>query len=665
MKPYFNLTLVKAILLVSLLPLLGMLLSFSVHVKNSHTHIVNAKKTIDEIYLVDLLSNVAHQHAIERGLTAGFLGSKGEKFFDKMKVQRQQSNSSAQSINMLKPDEIPNLDYQQVIKALEPLKISLKKKVETRDKVDRLAEDAQAFSVYSEINTKALEAIQAIIVNTEEPQIKLQLDNIVLLLWVKERAGQIRGKLNGIFTSGKLMPESYYTTKFYIDGEDNYIRNFLHTATEKQHKKFSQLELQPHWQSVTSAQTTFTKHTDTGTIKDPANGKWFSLASQRINDIDQLAHSIMLDIKQQAQNEHQQAIRNISIVALLISVLTIILIFIIVSVIRSVKKRVNVIHEIFSIIDKESDLTKRLSDSRQDELGKINRIFDKHLEAISSVFLQFKSISNEALKTTHKIIATAKKSNTNAQSQYQKTDKMNAAIANLTNTASDIASSMTGANSSIKNVVDNAQRSLEEAQQVNKIFAQITEEFTTNLSIIEKLDKQSQEIFTILDTISGIAEQTNLLALNAAIEAARAGEQGRGFAVVADEVRSLAQKTQESTANIREMIERLGENSQQALTSMKTSQALVEETEKRVNVSDESVAQVNAEIQTVQNMIHNITSIADAQVNVIGDISLNVQETKTLADDTCSNAIEVNSIIEELSKKFELLDMRIQSFKVE
>ena len=199
-------------------------------------------------------------------------------------------------------------------------------------------------------------------------------------------------------------------------------------------------------------------------------------------------------------------------------------------------------------------------------------------------------------------------------------------------------------------------------ETINTIH-QLAEIVTKSSDVINSLHHDSSAVGTVLDVIRGIADQTNLLALNAAIEAARAGEQGRGFAVVADEVRTLASKTQESTSEIQEMIERLQSGTQEAVKVMKTStqeaQSSVNETAK----AGESLIKITEAVSIINDMSSHIASAADEQSSVSREMHENVLSISHAADQTAQGASENLSASQEMATLAENLQHLVGRFQ--
>ena len=234
----------------------------------------------------------------------------------------------------------------------------------------------------------------------------------------------------------------------------------------------------------------------------------------------------------------------------------------------------------------------------------------------------------------------------------------------MTATVQEVASHAAHAAEAATSARDEAQGGQRVVSANIDAIQRLADEVMQTAELINRLAEDSNAIGTVLDVIRGIAEQTNLLALNAAIEAARAGEQGRGFAVVADEVRTLAQRTQESTSEIQDMIERLQAGARNAVEAMEKGRAGAESSVRQAVTAGESLQAINQAVAAISDMNLQIATAAEEQSAVAEEINRNITTINMVADETAVGAEQTAEASQELARLAMNLQRIVSQFRV-
>ena len=268
---------------------------------------------------------------------------------------------------------------------------------------------------------------------------------------------------------------------------------------------------------------------------------------------------------------------------------------------------------------------------RQDELGRLAQASNRLRDFLTETFRKLKHSSEELDSANRQLEAVSRKMASDSRTQFERTDQVATAMQEMSATAQEVARHTTEA----AQAADSADAACEQGEQAMRpmvsSIASIREEISHTTDVVHSLANDSARIGAVLEVIHGIAEQTNLLALNAAIEAARAGEQGRGFAVVADEVRNLARRTAESTAEIQQIIEAVQGGARNAVQAIESGQRSSGEGVGQVDRAVEILRGISEAVEAIRDMNRQIATAAEEQTSVAEDISRNLTEITAIA----------------------------------
>ncbi|KAE9657680.1 methyl-accepting chemotaxis protein [Pseudomonas sp. PB105] len=316
------------------------------------------------------------------------------------------------------------------------------------------------------------------------------------------------------------------------------------------------------------------------------------------------------------------------------------------------------------IADGEGDLTRRLTIQNHDEFGILGNAFNRFVERIHTSIREVSSATEHVNEVALRVVSASNSSMVNSDEQANRTNSVAAAINELGAAAQEIARNAAQAS----NQASDARHLAEDGQQVVerniKAMTQLSAMISASSSNIEALNSKTVNIGQILEVITSISQQTNLLALNAAIEAARAGEAGRGFAVVADEVRNLAHRTQESAQQVQKMIEELQVGARESVSTMSDSQRHSHDSVEIANLAGERLNSVTQRIGEIDGMNQSVATATEEQTSVVESINMDITEINTLNQEGVENLHSTLRACTDLEQQAARLKQLVGSFRI-
>lgn len=316
------------------------------------------------------------------------------------------------------------------------------------------------------------------------------------------------------------------------------------------------------------------------------------------------------------------------------------------------------LHRVEQLADGDGDLKIRLDVRSKDELGRLSLALNRFLDKLQPLIQEVGRATAEVAQSARSLNNMSQESERLISSEHQSMDQVSHAADQMNSAVHDVARNA-------QHAADVAREAEAQSKESGKVVAatvqtirQLAEEVGATAETIQVLEKETANIGAVLEVIKGIAEQTNLLALNAAIEAARAGEQGRGFAVVADEVRALAARTQESTKDIHNMIDRLQQGVQAAVGAMASGSAKAQDSVARASGVDEALAATSQSVGRISDIAVQIATACEEQSHVTGDIARSIGDIRGLSNraaQTSEQSAQASQRLSELSANLERL----------
>ncbi len=618
-----NLNISRKLALLVIPPLLTSILFGGMYLNNEYHTQHRLALVIDLTQIAIINSSLVHELQKERGMSAGFLSSKGQAFKDNLTNQRADTDMQIQRFNLVAQQE--NFP-QQLQSTYSEVAAAFNQLSQIRKNVTALnISVAEQVSYYTRINTLLLSMVDNAASQSLDSQIAIKLKAFAAFLQLKERAGIERAVLSTTFGRSESPPGSYRKFVTLVAEQQTYAERFIAAASPENIRIFKQAQQDSAMASVDQLrEIAFAQ--DSVAMAQQSPEDWFKISTARIELLTQLEKQFSQDLSQLSQDKLLQATEHmyLNAVVLLLALIFVIVMSMVVS--RYLHRSLSVLHKQVLHAGTQFDLTTRLSHQSDDEFGQISIAFNQMMAEFELVITQVRRNALSLVHAVEKMNGFTHSMQADVEQGSSEAEQVASAMTEMSATVHEIAANAVQVSEASANANIEVQSGNNDVSKTSDAIQLLAKEIANAAQSIERLDKDVQDIVTILAVISSIADQTNLLALNAAIEAARAGEQGRGFAVVADEVRTLAQRSQRSTEDIKAMTERLKAGAATAVSAMQRGQVQAQQSVTESQHAGNELKLIAQHVGVIDSMNQQIAASTHEQSAVAEEVNRNAMK---------------------------------------
>jgi len=632
-----NLKVRYKLMLILFAPILGLLFFCLREVHSDYRLLRDLQSTATLTNLDVQVGALCHELQKERGYSSGYLNSGGKRFRSELDSQREKVDAALEKVRVYISG---NAEAAAVVKGpLDAAATAMARLKDVRGQIAGLTlSPADSYAYYTGVIGSYLDVAGEVATRSGKREVMRDATAYYAFTKAKEETGKERATLNAVVSEGRFDTERLQRSFLNLAAQRTYLDVFRKYASPEVVARFQEKEASSSFAKVEEMRSAILAKGLSGSFGITPE-TWFAAATEKIDQMKEVEDSQGKHILQTAEDLAATAKRALFFSLVLAGIVLGLALATGFAVMRSITRPLHhLLHVLKDIAEGEGDLTRRLETGRTDELGEVSVWFNRFVDNVHAIASQVSGTAIRISTSVHAMNATAEQISTTVEQVAGQSAGLATAGEEMSATSTDISRNCISAAAASNRAGETARGGAvvvrETLSGMEKIAASVQESART----IATLGERSDQIGAIIATIEEIADQTNLLALNAAIEAARAGEQGRGFAVVADEVRALAERTGRATREISAMIGAIQRETSGAVASMENGMGEVAKGIESSRNSGSALEDILAVISEVNLQVQQIATAAEEQSAVSTEMSGSIHQINDMMYETSAGA---------------------------